>query len=84
MSNYETNRRSSTPAASTRWRARLFPRVALSRRAIIDRRPAVHLNDADKAYVEAYDILSAFPGQLEAIYQGLSDAALAAQAERTA
>ena len=82
MTNYDAQPKSSTPTSPLRWRpdpAGLFGRPALTRRQILDRRPVEDRSDADVAYLEAHDLLSAYPGQLQAIYQGLTDAALEAQ-----
>ena len=83
MQNYNDSSIKSSPPAPPRWRAeRLFPKPALSRRDILDRRSVAQLTDGDRAYLEAYNILSVFPGQLEAIYQGLADAGVEMQGER--
>lgn len=62
--------------APARWRPGYVPRPALSRRDVLRRQPASHPSDGKRAYLEAYDLLTAFPGHLEAIYAGLIDAAL--------
>ena len=82
MQNYDDSSKKSSPPRAARWRAHFNPPPALSRRDILDRRSVAHLSDADKAYLEAYDILSAFPGHSEAIC--LADAAVEAQGGRTA
>ena len=84
MQNYSSGNKVATPSSPTRWRPHLFKRPALTRRDILDRRSVAHLSDADRAYLEAYDVLSAFPGCLEAIYAGLADAAIEAQGGQAA
>lgn len=83
MERYYTDSRVANPTASVRWRRKFFRRPALRRRLSryqqINRRSAASWSDAERAYREAYDILSAYPGQLQAIYEGLADAALEAQ-----
>ena len=76
MLRYYKDSSKSKSAASTRWRARLFPRPALTRRQILARRPAAHLSDADKAYLLGYEAAENFPSLLEHVYGGLADAAL--------
>ena len=53
------------------------PKPALSRYDRLRRTPTALLSEADKAYMEAYDLARAYPGCLEPIYQGLADALIA-------